>query len=73
MSKSGPVNAREFQVKRIKKLRIAVFVCLLITSCFFGLGAYMILDELEEQRQHQLYETIIAEFETVTLKSIIDE
>mmetsp|Transcript_22607 Transcript_22607/g.38277 ORF Transcript_22607/g.38277 Transcript_22607/m.38277 type:complete len:982 (+) Transcript_22607:233-3178(+) len=67
------VNDKDSQTKRIKKLRVAVFVCLLITSCFFALGAYIVLDNLEEQLQHQLYDTVVAEFQTVTLKSIKDE
>jgi len=61
------------KLQQIQKLRVCVFVCLLLTSCLFAVGAYVLIDRFEEQSQHDLYETIVAEFRTFTIKSINDE
>lgn len=60
-------------LQQIQKLRISVFVCLLLTSCVFAGGAFFLLDRLEEESQRDLYDTIVAEFRSVTIKSINDE
>jgi hypothetical protein len=59
--------------QQVKRLRISVFVCLVITSFAFAFGAYRIVDSLEEDLQHQLYKNVASEFEAVTLKSIYAE
>jgi hypothetical protein len=72
-TKTKTTSARDARLKHIKKLRGAVFVCLVITSFFFACGSYILLDRLEEKLQHQLYDSIASEFQTVTLNSIQDE
>jgi hypothetical protein len=66
-------KTREERLRQIQKLRGAVFVCLVITSFVFAAGAYILLDRLEEKLQHQLYDTVVGEFQSVTVKSINDE
>ena len=73
LTKTKTTSARDARLKHIQKLRASVFVCLVVTSFVFAFGSYTLLDRLEEKLQHELYDSFVAEFQTVALKAIQDE